>query len=55
MGDYDTFNLAKSVIRDRTIYHRSTGLGQEVIEFAEPNDKATQEIQQLYKEVFGNE
>ncbi|MBP7780401.1 MAG: AAA family ATPase [Burkholderiaceae bacterium] len=55
VGDYDTFSLAKSVIRDRTIYRRAAGLGQGVIEFAEQNDKASQEVQDLYLEVFGNE
>jgi len=55
VSDYDNFTLAKSVIRDRTIYRRAAGLGQGVIEFAETNDKARLEVQQLYKEVFGDE
>ena len=55
VSDYANFNLAKTIIRDRTIYRRAAGLGQGVIEFAEQNDKATSEIQELYNEVFGNE
>lgn len=49
VGDYETFTLAKSVIRDRTIYRRAAGLGQGVIEFAETNDKATQDIEAANK------
>jgi chromosome partitioning protein len=52
-SDYETLTLAKTVIHDRTIYRRAAGLGQGVHEFAESNDKATQEIQELYEEVFG--
>lgn len=55
LADYETFTLAGSVIRDRTIYRRAAGLGQGVIEFSDQNEKASQEIQLLYEEVFGND
>jgi chromosome partitioning protein len=54
LADYDSLKLAKTVVHDRTIYRRSAGLGQGVVEFSETNDKATQEMQHLYKEIFGN-
>lgn len=55
VSDYERFVLSKTIIRDRVIYRRAAALGMGVHEFPEPNEKATQEMFQLYEEVFNND
>jgi chromosome partitioning protein len=53
LAEYPGLSVARSVIRDRLAFRRSAAAGQSVAEYA-ADDKATFEMNQLFKEVFGD-
>lgn len=52
VADFENFLLAKSTVRDRTVFRRAAGSGLGVVEFEPINEKASCEVEALYKEVF---
>ena len=53
VNDFDDFNLTKVVVCDRTVYRRAASEGLSVIEYEPKNEKAIQEINLLYSEIYG--
>jgi len=52
--DFDNFDLAESVIRDRIVFRKATLEGVSVVEVGKGDRKADYEIYALYDEVFNN-
>jgi len=53
IDEFEAFNLADTVIKDRIAYRRAAAEGKGVTEIAKSeHDKAAREIRALYKEIF---
>ena len=55
ISEIEEFNLAISVIRERTVYRRAFRDGTGITEFLPRDEKGVLELSQLYKEVYGHE
>ena len=44
--------VAETVVRDRVVYQRSHMLGQTVVEYLPRDERGTEEMLSLYREVF---
>ena len=55
LSDFPNLNLADVIVRDRIAYRKSAKDGLAVIELKPKDFKAIEEMEILYKEVFGNE
>lgn len=55
LADFPNLDLANVTIRDRIAYRKAAKDGLAVIELKPKDPKATEEMEVLYKEVFGNE
>lgn len=53
--EFEFIKLAKSVIRERRIFRKAAITGESVIEYKPFDLKAIEEMNNLYKEIFGNE
>lgn len=53
VGEFDTFDLAETIIRDRIAFRRAAAEGKGVAEMYDPEtEKAAWEINKLYKEIY---
>jgi chromosome partitioning protein len=55
LDDFSNLGLANVTIRDRIAYRKAAKDGLAVIELKPKDQKAISEMNDLYKEVFGNE
>ena len=55
LDDFDNLDLANVTIRDRIAYRKAAKDGLAVIELKPKDPKAVKEMEDLYKEVFGDE
>lgn len=55
LDDFTNLDLAKVIIRDRIAYRKAAKDGLAVIELKPKDPKAVEEMEMLYKEVFGDE
>ena len=52
ISDFSKLSLLKSVMRERVAYRRSAGMGLSVVEYTPRDEKAIEEVNSLYKEVY---
>lgn len=52
VAEYETFNLSRQAVRERIAFRRSAGQGMGVLEYQPADEKATIEINSLYKEIY---
>jgi len=55
LDDFDNLSLAGVIIRDRIAYRKAAKDGKSVVELKPKDSKAVNEMETLYKEVFGDE
>lgn len=55
LDDFANLNLANITIRDRIAYRKAAKDGRAVVELKPKDPKAVEEMETLYKEVFGDE
>lgn len=55
LADFPNLDLTNVIIRDRIAYRKAAKDGLAVIELKPKDPKAVEEVEALYKEVFGNE
>ncbi len=55
LDDFDNLDLSDTTIRDRIAYRKAAKDGLAVIELKPKDPKAVKEMEELYKEVFGDE
>ena len=54
LEDFTNLSLANSVVRDRIAFRKAARAGRSVPELEPEDPKASGEIKDLYKEVFGD-